>query len=195
MKKIIGFLMMALIVALVIPGCTPKVEPTEPQGYDYNTVIAADYNYVDSLYDETVFYEVQVKFDTMLDMTDTPYIEYIMSVFQYKDTVILITHKPGEYDKEPVIELINDYWLEDAECTPLVPVRLDSALTILRTTGPIPATQYVTFRRPLAPPFPEGGQYIFGKGLVVIDGTTGDILYDERPTNNQDEEATKDSVR
>ena len=34
----------------------------------------------------------------------------------------------------------------------------------------------MTFRRVLAPPFPENGQYIFGPGLLVVDAATGEIV-------------------
>lgn len=187
MKKVIGFMMMAVLIAFAVMGCTPKVEPVSEQGYDYTTVVTTDMAYVDSLYEGAIFYEAQVKYDTMLDMVEQPCIEYVMTVFQYGDTVILITHNQENFGEDPTVELINDHWLEDMECTPLVPVSLDSALIIVKATGPIPSTQYMTFRRPLTPPFPENGQYIFGKSTVVVDGVTGEVVYDERPVNDQDE--------
>ena len=39
-------------------------------------------------------------------------------------------------------------------------------------------TRAVTFRRPLAPPFPKNGQWIIGVGLLFIDGETGEIWND-----------------
>lgn len=159
---------------------TPTPEPVVA-GYNYDSTVVADYDYIASQYPGFRFYEVDVVFDTTLNDMNA-YIVAIQTVFQVNDTCILFRHNE---DMTTDTLYINDYWLECLPMNARNAVDFDSCMTIIEPYRAGLGTRHLTFRRVLAPPFPENGQYIFGPGWLVVDAATGEIV-DWDATNTND---------
>lgn len=189
MKKITSFLgIMLIALCLMFSACNccnsnnnnPSVPEVVTTGYDYDETVIADYDYIASQYAWFDFYEADVVFDTAVAVPDA-HIVAIQTVFQINDTCILIRHNE---DMTTDTVIVNDYWME---CMPLNArnaVDFDSCMVIIEPYRSVLNNNRMTFRRVLAPPFPENGQYIFGPGLLVVDAATGDIVdWNDADTN------------
>ncbi len=173
MKKVFIYGIMAMF-ALFGTSCSCNRE-SQPvfSGYNYDEVVCADYDFVASQYDDFKFYEVDVIFDTTLNIEGNRYIYGIATVFQAKDTCVIIEHENGN---EPVVTKVNDFWAGCSEMDVNPPVTFDSCMLIIDTLRSNLNTRYMTYRRILAKPFPKNGQYIFGCGLIGVDGVTGELV-------------------
>lgn len=177
MKKL--FVILATVLfAVAMTSCKSCSKPDEPKGWNYDEVVKADYDYIASQYSPFYFYEVDVLFDTILPCREA-YVESIRTVFQYEDTcpensfVIFIEHN-ADMTTDTIIE--KGYWLECMNMSAYNAVSFDSCMNIIEPYRDTLLTRAMTFRRVLAPPFPENGQYIFGVGILVVDSKTGQIV-------------------
>lgn len=173
MKKV--FFMLASAVCLLMTSCNSCQREVEPvaAGYNYDEIVVNDYDNIASQYSEFAFYEVDAIFDTTLDVDGERTIVAIRTIFQIADTCIMFQHN-SDMTTDTII--VNDWWME---CMPMDvrnPVMFDSCMAIINSYRCELPTRYLTFRRVLAPPFPENGQYIFGPGLLVVDAVTGEIV-------------------
>lgn len=174
MKKIFILGLMAFVAMLGV-SCNSchRTDPTpEPKGYNYDEIVKADYDYIASQFQDFKFYEADVVFDTAVAVPDA-YIIAIQTVFQVNDTCIRIRHN-DDFTTDTLID--NDYWLECMPMNAYNAVDFDSCMTIIEPYRGKLNNCRMTFRRVLAPPFPENGQYIFGPGLLVVDAATGEIV-------------------
>lgn len=178
MKRLLSLIAVAT-VAVVMVACH-RSKPVEPTvvGYDYYTEVCGDYDYMASQYDTFYFYEADVLYNICFNEEGDRYITSITTVFQIGDTCIRIVHREGAYDQAPDTLVDAGYWMECMPCDPRVDVTLEEAVECA-IDEELP-TRAMTFRRILAPPFPECGQYIFGVGLLFIDGCNDvvDVEYD-----------------
>ena len=173
MKKIFMYALTAM-VAMLAASCTSchRTDPVD-NGLNYDSVVIADYDYIASQYNDFKYYETDVEYDSILCIEGAPVINYIKNVYQYKDTCIQIEHwKDGKTDTT----IVNDYWLECMPMNARNAVNYDSCMNIISSQRGSLRTRAMTFRRVLAPPFPENGQYIFGVGVLVVDSKTGEII-------------------
>lgn len=177
MKKITSFLgIMLIALCMMFSSCgwfnhDNNDTPVETIGYNYEEVVRADYDYIASQYDDFHFYEVDVLYKDVLSAENDPEIESIKTVFQCSDTCIMILHSHGENDTI----YVNDWYLECMDMTAYNAVTYDSCMNIIKPYRPHLNTKALTFRRVLAPPFPEHGQYIFGTGILVVDSNDGHV--------------------
>lgn len=174
MKRIFVFLMMATFV-IAMTSCK-SCSKTE-QSLNFDEIIKADYDYVASQYGPFHFYEADVEYDTIYSVEGAK-IASIRTVFQIVDEptdeakVMFITHTLDGTDT--LVE--HGYWLECMDMSAYNAVSYDSMLNIIKPYRDTLNTRFMTFRRVLAPPFPTNGQYIWGPGMLVIDGATGEIV-------------------
>lgn len=188
MKKNLSSIFCLLLMAFCFMfaacnGCSNKpVEPIEPQGYNYDEVVVADYDYIASQYgapEGFYFYECQVVLDTTLDAMTEPVIVAMRNIFQHADTCIAIQHEPGCYDQAPDTVYVNDYWAGDQEISARNAIMWKELMKIIEPYRPMLNTRYITLRRIMAPPFPENGWYLFGNKngnpLIAVDAATGDV--------------------
>lgn len=168
MKKVLSLIAVAT-VAVVMAACH-RSKPVEPTivGYDYYDEVCGDYGYMLAQYDDFDFYEADVLYNIPFNEKGAHYITSIITVFQVGDTCIRFVHKEGAYGQAPDTLVDAGYWVDCMPCSPCVDVTPDEAVDIA-IEEELP-TRVMVFRRILAPPFPECGQYIFGKGLLFIDG-------------------------
>ena len=180
MKKITSFLgIMLIALCLMFSACNgcnnsnnPSVPEVDTTGYNYDEVVIADYDYIASQYAWFNFYEADVVFDTAVAVPDA-HIVAIQTVFQINDTCILIRHNE---DMTTDTVIVNDYWMECMPMNAYNAVDFDSCMVIIEPYRSALNNRRMTFRRVLAPHFPENGQYIFGPGLLVVDAATGAIV-------------------
>lgn len=180
MKKITSFLgIMLIALCLMFSACTccnnsnnPSVPEVDTIGYNYDEVVIADYDYIASQYAWFNFYEADVVFDTAVAVPDARIVA-IQTVFQINDTCIMIQHNE---DMTTDTVIVNDYWMECMPMNARNAVDFDSCMVIIEPYRSVLNNRRMTFRRVLAPPFPENGQYIFGPGLLVVDAATGAIV-------------------
>ena len=170
MKK----LFIVLMIVLAGVACTPKINFNQLMKTDYaNTVI----EFPDSV---VQFYEVQ----TVLDKPITKKVEpiyvsassTIIRIGEDKIKKIDRVFKNGRLKSEN-IEYLDGHWMEDF-AIPLdsINVSFDTAVKTLRDSSIFPESTYMTFRKPIIPPFRT--QYFFGSELtfyVGVDAITGDI--------------------
>lgn len=173
MKKFLTIFIMAICMIFASCNSCHRTDSTPvAQGYDYDAVVVEDYDYIASQYADFNFYEVDVVFDTAVAVPEA-YVKALQTVFQVKDTCIIIRHNE-DYTSDTLI--VNDYWLECMPMNARNAVNFDSCMTIIAPYRDQLNNCRMTFRRVLAPPFPENGQYIFGPGLLVVDAATGEIV-------------------
>lgn len=173
MKKITSlFCILMLVCCMLFTACNCCSKSTPEQGYNYDKVVVEDYDYIASQYPEFKFYEVDVVFDTAV-ANPNAYIKTLQTVFQVNDTCIVIRHND---DMTTDTIVVQDYWLECMPMNVRNAVNFDSCMSIIEPYRGKLNNCRMTFRRVLAPPFPENGQYIFGPGLLVVDAATGEIV-------------------
>ena len=200
LKTAMRTLALFIIAALMLQSCSScnrqnkneQPTPTEQTtGYNYDSIVVADHDFVASQYKAFRFLEADAEFSGILSETENPTIDYIRTVFQHGDTVILIEHPYKEYGGEPVVTKTYGHWLGCAELTARNAVSLDSCMKIIQPNTRDLNTRYLTFRRIVGPPFPEHGEYIFGHGLLFVDCVTGDVRGDGTLSGKLDSTNTK----
>lgn len=185
MKKVVKlFLLIAAVFSMVTftscNGCSKEKEnpsdsiPTVVESLDVQALMISDYDYIASQYESFFFYEGDVHFDQTLDSSDAV-VDAFRTIFQVEDTCIAIDHRLGGIDDTTKVLGI---YVGCADLNPRVPVDFDSCMTIVAADRASLPTQFVTFRRLLAPPFPEHGWWIFGKGIYAIDSYSGEQVMD-----------------
>ena len=172
MKKILICGLMAMFAIFAVSCNSCHRDNPEPKGYNYDEIVKGDYDYIASQFQDFKFYEADVVFDTAVAIPDA-YIVAIQTVFQVNDTCIRIRHN-DDFTTDTLFD--NDYWLECMPMNAYNAVNFDSCMTIIEPYRGKLNNCRMTFRRVLAPPFPENGQYIFGPGLLVVDAATGEIV-------------------
>jgi hypothetical protein len=183
MKQFSSFMLMFIMCALVMfTSCNVTKKQTQKQptpvvnvAYDYDKVVAADYDLIASQYKVFRFLEVDAMFDKMLNDSGDVNVISIRTIFQVGDTCIMIEHPEGCVDSMPIITKENDYWMECGVLSGRNAITLDSCLKLIDQYRPMLPTRRLTFRRLIGPPFPKHGEYIFGNGLLFVDGTTGEM--------------------
>ena len=189
MKKIFNLIAIIMMV-FAFTACNScdrgNVPPQDPEvvcGYNYDSVVVGDYDYLASQYKRFLFYEVDVVFDTLLNAGVEPNIISIGTVFQVGDTCIMILHNEGEYDKEPEIVKECDHWMECSDMTARNPIMYDSCMALAKPYMCNIPTRKLTFRKRVGPPFPKHGEYIFGNGYLFVESHTGEITGTAVPCN------------
>ena len=131
-------------------------------------IMVSDYDYISSQYKTFHFFEADIHFDQTIDNEDAM-VDAVRTIFQVEDTCIAIDHRPGLTDTMCVV----GHWAGCSDLNPRVPVDFDSCMTLVGDIRGDLKTQFVTFRRILAPPFPKNGWWIFSNGKYAIDAYTG----------------------
>ena len=162
-----------MTICILFASCDRCSKPTQDifTGYNYDKVVQSDYDYISSQYDDFHFYEVDVLYKDILSSDCIPEIISIKTVFQCNDTCIMFIHSSGQDDTT----YTQGWYLECMDMTAYNAVNYDSCMRIIEPFRSELNTRALTFRRILAPPFPKNGQYIFGTGILVVDGVTGEI--------------------
>lgn len=173
MKKITSILCIFLMAfCMLFSACTGCSNNTnQPTGYNYDEVVKADYNYIAGQYADFRFYETDVLFVDILSNEGTPEIGSIQTVFQCGDTCIRIIH--NDQGTDTIYEY--GHWMECMPMNAYNMVDYDSCMHIIEPYRSDLNTRALTFRRILAPPFPENGQYIFGRGILIVDAGDGHV--------------------
>ena len=154
----------------------PQEVTTDTVGYDYDMVVAQDYDYIQSEYGRMFrFLEVDAEFNDLLSESDATVVNYIRTVFQVKDTCVIIEHPRFAYDSMPVVTKQCKLWVGCADMTAHPAVDFDSCMAIIQPYRKDLATRHLTFRRIVGPPFPLHGEYILGHGLLFVDSKTGEV--------------------
>lgn len=180
MKKTFYLIVMAIMACAIFTSCEPKKkeEPKKDYVLNFDSIIKSDYAMVSEEFgDDVLFYESQVRFEEFIDSADTFTIESIVDVYQCNDTCVIVRHF-NDVEK-PLIEKINDLWLEDFKLDVNPAVNLDSAIAILKNSEfELPHGKNMTYRRPVSKEFYENGFYIFGsKGtfFLKVDANSGEV--------------------
>ena len=190
MKKILFALMSFAMLGMV--SCTScKHEEPVFNGYDVESVMAADQQVMADLCGDSVyFYECQAHYMYNLDSVEGEnQVIWVRNVFQHKDTCYEFFHFADTAEignlVEYISELINpyhytidtnevdytltlvveDYWLEDQPMNlNAVKYTLKDAYDILMAAECIkPHSNFVVMRQPITkPPYPIHPYYIFG---------------------------------
>lgn len=168
------------MVMVMFTACKPDVEPVEPT-YNFDSVIAADFGIVSSMSSDFIFYESEVQFTNVIDSLEVPQIAAIKNVFQSNDTCIMITHEQGNVGKEPIIEIVKDFWLGDFDIDMnTVPCTLEQSWILLKSANIAEGLgDKMTFRRPVNKYFDEYPSYIYGTmgtGFVRVFHTGDKVL-------------------
>jgi len=191
MKKIFNFFAIVLMVFAFAScnGCKsgqdviPQDQDVIVAGYDYDSVVVGDYDYIASQYKRFLFYEVDVVFDTLLNAGTDVNIVSIGTVFQVGDTCVMIFHNPGKCGEKPEIIKECDHWMECSDMTARNPIMYDSCMALAKPYMCNMPTRKLTFRKRVGPPFPKHGEYIFGNGYLFIESHTGEITGTAVPCN------------
>lgn len=135
-----------------------------------------DYAYLVSQYDTFHFYEVDIHFNKTIDNMDAA-VDGVNTVFQHGDTCITFIHTP---EGDDTVYSPGYHWGECLDIEPRNNISFEGCMTIVKDLREGLPTQSVTFRRPLYPPYPEYGWWIFGNGMYAIDSETGNPIQDIR---------------
>jgi len=190
MKKILFALMGIAMMGMI--SCTScKHEEPVFNGYDVESVMAADQQVMADLCGDSVyFYECQAHYMYNLDSVDGEnQVIWVRTVFQVNDTSYQFFHFADSNEISNLIDyfstfttpyvfnidtnevdytialMVNDYWLEDQNMNlDRVEVSLDSAYAILMSAECMkPHSNFVVMRQPITkPPYPIHPYYIFG---------------------------------
>ena len=205
MKKVLFVLMSFAMLGMM--SCTScKHEQPVFNGYDVESVMAADQQVMANLCGDSVyFYECQAHYMYNLDSVDGDnQVVWVRNVFQVKDTCYQFFHFADSNEIANLVDyihnlinpyvytidtnevdytitlIVNDYWLEDQNMNMCgVEVSLDSAYAILMAADyRKPHSNFVVMRQPLAPPFPIYPYYIFGSMIdcMGVDSHTGELV-------------------
>lgn len=205
MKKIlILFMGVAMMGMMSCNSCGHKKAVFN--GYDANTVMAADKAVAVSMYGDSVrHYECQVNYSNTFDSVDGDnMIVKVMNVFQYSDTSLMIYHFADTSEIGKLVEyansiesyhtytidtnktdytftlIVNDIWLEDQNMgIDSINFTLADAYDIYMNSDYVkPHSNFVVIRQPLFPPFPTAPYYIFGNmyECAAIDSKTGEFV-------------------
>ena len=152
----------------IIPADTTIVIADE---LNVDSLMIADYDYIASQYKTFHFYEADIHFDKTIDNEDAT-VDGLRTIFQVEDTCIAFEHYVDCTDTLMVI----GHWAGCSDLNSRVPVSFDSCMTIVNDIRGDLKTQFVTFRRILAPPFPKHGWWIFSNGKYAIDSYSGESV-------------------
>lgn len=196
MKKVFYFLMCVAMLGMM--SCTScKHEEPVFNGYDVESVMAADQQVMAELYGDSVyFYECQAHYMYNLDSVDGEnQVIWVRNVFQHKDTCYEFFHFADSNEIENLVEyigtltnpyhytidtnevdytitlVVEDYWLEDQPMNlNEVKYTLKDAYNILMEADCIkPHSNFVVMRQPLMePPCPTNPYYIFGSMIDCL---------------------------
>ena len=171
-----------MFALVAFTSCDVTKKQTQPQqnqvvnlAYDYDKVVAEDYDLIASQYKVFRFLEADAMFDKMLNEGGEVNVISIRTIFQVGDTCIMIEHPEGCVDSLPIITKENDYWTECGVISARNAITLDSCLMMIDQYRPMLPTRRLTFRRIVGPPFPKHGEYIFGNGFLFVDAATGEM--------------------
>ena len=178
--------MISAVVAFgVVASCNQHAknadtETVTVESLDVQKYMDDDYAYIASQFDTFHFYEVDIHFNEPIDNMDA-FVDNVRTVFQHKDTCIMFTHTAEGVDTA----YYHGFWGECMDLEPRNNITFDGCMTIVESLRVGLPTQYVTFRRPLYPPYPECGWWIFGKGMYAIDSETGEPIPDIHEENEE----------
>lgn len=184
MKKTKTKTMTAALVAftvLFLASCTHNKDKNAEQqqtaraGYNYDSIVDADYKSVADTYGLFRFLEADAEFDDLLSENPNPTVNYIRTVFQHGDTCVIIEHPKNAYGAPPVTTKTHGHWLGCADMSDRRNISLDSCLSIIAPMASGLPTRHLTFRRIEGPPFPVHAEYIFGHGLLFVDCQSGAV--------------------
>jgi hypothetical protein len=202
MKKILFVFVAAFAMLFTACNSCSKPEPTpEPvfSGYNFDEVIASDYDYIASQFDHFFFRTAEARFDSVLAKSDCNTLNYVGTTFQCghhvhqffhtTDTIrlkklveyaeMISTWKEWSIDTTEVDYVMylefEDAVLECGELNARNPITFDSCMKIIEPVRNELYTKALTLRRFLDPREPENAQYIFGTGNVIVDVITGEI--------------------
>lgn len=160
----------------IIPIDTTSVDADE---LNVQNILIADYDYIAGQYKTYHFYEADIHFDMTID-NDEAAVDAVRTIFQVGDTCIAFEHYVGCTDTLMVL----GHWGGCSDLNPRMPVSFDSCMTLVNDIRGDLKTQFVTFRRILAPPFPKHGWWIFSNGKYAIDSYTGESVIMPELENN-----------
>lgn len=168
MKKI--FIFIAALFAVV--ACNPKVDFNELMEDDY---ITASIEFPDS---DVRLYEVQTVMSNPANAEKNEILASSTIIQIGRDSVKQIDRT---YHNSRIVEevetLKSGIWLGDFEIKlDSIKYTLNDALAIARQYDSVPSEPFMTFRKPVAPPFRM--QYIFGSKdtyYMTIDAITGEV--------------------
>lgn len=181
MKKFL-MLMMAAVLLLGATSCNSCKREKQTNKTQVERIIASDYNYMESVHEDFVWYEAQIVTNEWFDESNTVTVASVTNVFQYieggQPHVVMFNHYDGKCDTT----LYDDIWLEDCAMKPLdVTVTFKDAYEIMmKSNYPKPHSQKCAIRKSVGP-YDSNAQYTFGniESTLYVDARTGDVsLYD-----------------
>lgn len=168
MKKVFIF----IAVLFTVMACNPKVDFNKLMEDDY---ITASIEFPDS---DIKLYEVQTVMSNPANAEKNEILASSTIIQVGRDSVKQIDriYHRGRITEE-VETLKEGIWLGDFEIKlDSIKYSLDDALNIMRQYDSVPSECFMTFRKPVAPPFRM--QYIFGSKdtyYMTIDAITGEV--------------------
>lgn len=181
MKKLLFF---ALGMMLTLFACNPGHdgkggEDTTAVVKTFNKVVLQDYEFVKAIDSTALFYEVQVEFDKTIDDSVAANIVSMETVAQLGNYCYMINRENPDGDS--VVTVVEDLWLEDFDFNPAeMQITLPQAIDMVKAecvkdSLEVPATRFITLRRPVSKEFYEHPFYIFGRMLATVDAVTGEV--------------------
>lgn len=181
MKKFL-MLMMATVLLLGATSCNSCKREKQTNETSVEKFIASDYNYMESVHEDFVWYETQIVTNEWFDEGNTVTMASVTNVFQYIDNghphVVMFKHYDGKCDTT----ITENVWIEDCAMKPLdVTVTFNDAYEIMmKSNYPKPHSQKCAIRKSVGW-YGSSAQYAFGniENSLYVDAQTGDVsLYD-----------------
>ena len=168
-------------MAIAMTSCEWFKNDEQKEQPTVESYIESDMEYVTLNYDSTfAWYETEVVYNSFLDEENDGSYESVRSVFQYEketDTAvivkaIIITHTEGVMD----IEVVDTWYLEDLDLRNYeINLTFADAYDAMMAADIIkPHTQHCVLRSQVGPVL-ANPQYIYGKGLLFVDATNGEV--------------------
>lgn len=181
MKKLI-LICLAICSMAVISSCGGGKKPSgeiKVGGIDIQQTLTEDFNAMQSLSKEAVFYESEMTLNGDVDTLTSPKVIEMKNIFQLKDTVYLFSHALEGDSVSTFIGKEQGFWCEDCVIEPQTKLSLGQAIEALWKTDCVkPKSSKVTLRKPLGPKILESSYFIFGNqfsGLLFVNTTNGEV--------------------
>lgn len=170
-------MLIALCSFLLVAVSCKKDKVTVPSSYDFDEVIASDYQMMKNTYgNNCMFFEANALLDNSVSTIDNPVVVSLRTIFQVQDTVVTVDHPIGGVGGRPQVTKVKDVMLGDVQIfIDDIPISFSKAWELLMKSDlPMPTGNTMTFRNPLSPPFDEYPSYIFatdgGRYIRVYSG-------------------------
>lgn len=178
MKKFL-MLMMASVLLLGATSCTSCKREKQNNETMVEKSIKTDYAYMETTYEDFVWYEAQVVLDNFIDEDNEASVNSVANVFQYLDTagqphVVIFTHSSDGCDTS----YHDDFWLEDCVIEPSdIKITFNEAYDwLMKANYKKPHSNKCALRKSVGP-YDSNPQYMFGNiySTLFVDAVTGNV--------------------